>query len=116
MARRLLPLLLVAHATALSAQMPPVTVPKGHWRAEISGGFMTGFDCYRGGTKEDLAYDFERESLGSSFFPALVPADSILRKIAGFDDARIGLGTTSASWSVTTGTMGLGLAYGIFSN
>ena len=108
-------LLLAAHTAPLLAQLPPLTVPKGHWRAEITGNLQTASQRYRNGSKEDLAFDFERDNLGSNFFPALIPADSLLRKIAGFDDARIGLGATSASWSVTTGTAGVGLAYGLFS-
>ena len=116
MLRRFLPLLLLALNTGIaSAQMPPLTVPKGHWRTDISGGFFQAHQRYRAGTREDLAYDFEREKLGANFFPALVPADSLLQKIAGFSDATINLGTSSASWSVTTGTFGLGLAYGLFS-
>ena len=116
MLRRLLPLLLLATNVRISAaQMPPLTVPRGHWRADITGGFFTADQRWRAGAKENLAFDFERDRLGANFFPDLVPADSLLRKIAGFQDAQIDLGTSSASWSVTTGTFGLGLAYGVFS-
>ena len=111
----LLALLLAANTAPLLAQLPPLTVPKGHWRAEITGNLQTASERYRNGSKEDLAFDFERDNAGSNFFPALIPADSLLKKIAGFDDSRIRLGATSASWSVTTGTAGVGLAYGLFS-
>ena len=116
MLRYLLPLFLLAVNSGIAAsQMPPLTVPKRHWRAEITGSFFTASERHRAGHKEDLAFDFERASLGSNFFPALEPADSLLRKIAGFADASLNLGTSSASWAVTTGTAGLGLAYGVFS-
>ena len=106
---------LVANVARLTAQMPPLTVPKRHWRAEITGGFFMASERYRSGRTEDLAFDFERQALGSNFFPALEPADSLLQKIAGFSDATLNLGTSSSSWAVTTGTMGLGIAYGLFS-
>src|SRR5262245_30703883 len=116
MLRYLLPLLLLATNTGIAwSQMPPLTVPKRHWRAEISASFFTSRERYRAGSKEDLAFDFQRGTLGSNFFPALEPADSLLRKIAGFNDATLNLGASSASWSLTTGTAGLGLAYGLFS-
>lgn len=116
MLRYFLPALFLATNTVNSAaQMPPLTVPKGHWRADITGSFFTASERYRSGSREDLARDFERDALGSNFFPALEPADSLLRKIAGFSDASLNLGTSSASWAVTTGTAGLGIAYGIFS-
>jgi hypothetical protein len=116
MLRYFLPLLILALNTGIAAaQMPPLTVPKGHWRADITGSFFTADQRFRVGSKENLAADFERSTLGSNFFPALEPADSILRKIAGFSDATINLGSSAASWAVTTGTMGLGVAYGIFS-
>src|SRR5678815_251035 len=116
MLRYFLPLLFLATDAGISAaQMPPLTVPKGHWRADVTGSFFTARERYRSGTKEDLAFDFARDRLGSNFFPALIPADSLLQTIAGFSDATINLGTSSASWSVTTGTFGLGLAYGLFS-
>lgn len=107
--------LLVAPAPLL-AQMPPLTVPKGHWRADITGAFLSADHRYRNGTREGLAYDFTREAVGASFFPALEPADSLLEKITGLQGASaLNLGTTSATWMVTTGTMGVGLAYGLFS-
>ena len=116
MLRYFLPLLFLATDAGISAaQMPPLTVPKGHWRTDITGSFFTARERYRSGTKEDLAFDFARDRLGANFFPALIPADSLLQKIAGFNDATINLGASSASWSVTTGTFGLGLAYGLFS-
>ncbi len=108
-------LLVAVSAAPLLAQLPPVTVPKGHWRAEISGGFFVADHRLRNGSRESLARDFTRGELGSSFFPALQPADSLLRKITELNDARVALGATSASWAVTTGTFGLGLAYGVFS-
>lgn len=107
--------LLAARSAPLLAQLPPVTVPKGHWRAELTGSFVTADHRLRNGIRESLAYDFTRGELGSSFFPALEPADSLLRKITELNDARVALGATSASWAVTTGTAGLGLAYGVFS-
>ena len=101
MLRYFLPLLLLATHTGISAaQLPPLTVPRGHWRADITGSFFSASERYRSGTREDLAFDFERERLGSNFFPALIPADSLLQKIAGFTDATLNLGTSSASWSV----------------
>lgn len=107
--------LLAASSAPLLAQLPPVTVPKGHWRAEISGAFVVADYRLRNGMRESLGLDFSRGELGSSFFPALEPADSLLRKITDLNDARVALGETSASWAVTTGTFGLGLAYGVFS-
>jgi len=108
-------LLVAASAAPLAAQMPPVTVPKGHWRAELTGSFLVADHRYRSGTNEGLAYDFTRDAVGSSFFPALEPADSLIAKITGLTGANIGVGATSATWAVTTGTAGLGLAYGVFS-
>ena len=90
MLRYFLPLLFLATDAGISAaQMPPLTVPKGHWRTDITGSFFTARERYRSGTKEDLAFDFARDRLGSNFFPALIPADSLLQKIAGFNDATI---------------------------
>ena len=75
----LLALLLAANTAPLLAQLPPLTVPKGHWRAEITGNLQTASERYRNGSKEDLAFDFERDNAGSNFFPALIPADSLLK-------------------------------------
>jgi hypothetical protein len=97
----------------LEAQFPPLTVPRGLFRAELSGSFLSTHQRLRSGTDEALGTDFVTSALGRDFWPALEPADSLIRKITELSDPRLNLGATSASHQVTTGTLGLGLAYGL---
>jgi hypothetical protein len=98
------------------AQFPPLTVPKGLFRGEISGGFHTADRRFRAGESENLAADFVRAGLGVNFFPDLEPADELLRQLTGATGPQLDLGTSFATHQVTTGTFGLGLAYGLTSN
>ncbi len=100
-------------ASSGASQLPPLTVPKGRLRADITASFTTASERLRNGTRESLAADFVRAGLGSDFFAGLEPADSLLRQLTGLGDARIDLGASSASQLVTTGVGGVGLAYGM---
>ena len=97
----------------LVGQFPPLTVPKGLFRADLSGSFFTADRRFRAGESENLATDFVRTALGTNFFPDLEPADQLIRNITGATGPQLNLGTSSATHQVTTGTLGIGLAYGL---
>src|SRR4030095_6970413 len=90
----------------LEAQFSPLTVPRGLFRADLSGIFLSSHRRLRAGNDEQLGTDFITSALGRDFWPSLEPADSLIRKITNLDQARLNLGATSASHQVTTGTLG----------
>jgi hypothetical protein len=116
-ARPTVALLLLAALVAVpsAGQLAPLTVPKGLTRVEGFWGFATWDRRFHDGRDEPLAQDFIRDTLGSNFFPALTPADELLRRVTGIATARLNLGATSATQLVTVGSAGIGLAYGLTS-
>jgi hypothetical protein len=96
-----------------AAQFPPLTVPRGLFRAELTGTFASASQRLRNGETEPLGADFVRNALDSDFFGGLETADDLLQSITQLPDARINLGASSASHQVTVGTAGIGLAYGL---
>ncbi|HEX9165921.1 MAG TPA: hypothetical protein VF862_08425 [Gemmatimonadales bacterium] len=96
------------------AQLPPLTVPKGHLRMDLGGSFATWDRRFRQGQSEDAAQDFIRDAVGSDFWPGLKSGDSLLARITGITGA-LNLGSTTASQHVFVGSTSLGLAYGLTS-
>lgn len=100
--------------SAAHAQLPPLTVPKGHLRMDLGGSFNTWDRRFRLGQSEDAAQDFIRDAVGSDFWPGLRPGDSLLTRITGLTNV-LNLGSTTASQHVFVGSASLGLAYGLTS-
>ena len=102
-------------AGPLAAQLPPLTVPKRHVRVDLGGSFAAWDQRFLAGKLQPAAQDFMREQVGSDFFPALAPAESILARVTGLAGSRFDLGKTTATHFVTRGTTAFGLAYGLTS-
>lgn len=100
-------------AAPLAAQLPPLTVPRGHFRLDLTGSFLTADQRLRNGTTENLALDFVRAGAGSDLLGGLAAADEVLPRVTGVPGARLALGNTTASRMLTTGTGGIGLAWGV---
>lgn len=104
--------LLLAVATPATAQFPPLTAPKGQLRLDLGGTLSTWDRQFRAGLSVDAAADFITDEVGSAFWPALRPGDSLLAKITGLSGG-LQLGSTDATKQVYVGTASIGLAYGL---
>ncbi|MBS1242191.1 MAG: hypothetical protein H6R40_1618 [Gemmatimonadetes bacterium] len=100
-------LAVAALPSAAHAQLPPLTVPKGHLRMDLGASFNTWDRRFRLGQSEDAAQDFIRDAVGSDFWPGLRPGDSLITRITGLSNA-LNLGSTAASQHVFVGSMSLG--------
>lgn len=99
-------------ASALPAQMPPLTVPKGKFRFDVWGEFRDSDQRFFQGQRQELAQDFTTPALGSATIPFLRDAEARMAGL-GASGFRFNLGATEASSLVNIGTTGIGLAMGI---
>ena len=114
-ARRLsLLLLLCCSAIApLSAQLQPITVPRGLLRLEFGGRFDYWDRRYLDGTRQDAAGDFIRNPLDGAFLPTLAADEAALRRVTGAQAISLSLGASTGSMLVNVGTGNIGAAYGL---
>ena len=114
-ARRLVLLLFLScpAIAPLSAQLQPVTVPRGLLRLEFAGRFDYWDRRYLDGTKQDAAGDFIRNPLDGAFLPALAADEAALRRVAGNQGLSLSLGASTGSMLVNVGTGSIGAAYGL---
>lgn len=98
--------------SALPAQMPPLTVPKGKFRFDLWGEFRDSDQRFFQGERQDLAQDFTTPALGSATMPFLRDAEARIAGL-GVNGFQFNLGATEASSLVNIGTTGIGLAVGI---
>lgn len=103
----------VASTTALSAQLAPLTVPKGLLRLDLGGRLENWDKAYFGGQKQDAAGDFIRNPTTGSWLPALGETEQRLRSLTGVQALSLSLGKTSANMLVNVGTETIGAAYGL---
>jgi hypothetical protein len=89
------------------AQLPPLTVPKGHLRMDLGGSFATWDRRFRQGQSEDAAQDFIRDAVGSDFWPRTEVRRFALARITGITSA-LNLGSTTASQHLFVGSTSLG--------
>ena len=116
MSARRLPLLLLLCCPAiapLSAQLQPVTVPRGLLRLTFGGQFDYWDRRYLDGTRQDAAGDFIRNPLDGAFLPALAADEAALRRVAGGQAISLSLGGSTGSMLVNVGTGHIGAAYGL---
>ena len=115
-ARRQLSLLLLLCCPAiapLSAQLQPVTVPRGLIRLEFGGRFDYWDRRYLDGIRQDAAGDFIRNPFDGAFVPALAADEAALRRITGVPAHSLSLGGSTGSMQVSVGTGNIGAAYGL---
>ena len=116
MSARRLALLLVLCCPAippLSAQLQPITVPRGLLRLEFGGRFEYWDRRYLDGTRQDAAGDFIRNPLDGGFLPTLAADEAALRRVTGVPAISLSLGASSGSMLVNVGTGIIGAAYGL---
>ena len=112
---RLLALALLFAASPASAQLQPITVPKGLVRLEFGGRFDTWDKRFVDGTKEGAGGDFSRDPLGGAFLTTIANDQAELRRITGVQGITLSLGKSSSSILVNVGTGYIGASYGITS-
>ena len=105
--------LLAVTATTARSQLPPVGVPRGALRVQLGGEFNNFDQRYLNGVTQSYAKDFSQQALGSTFWPALAPTDTILGQIIGQSGYALDLGRTNASEEVTIGVASIDLALGV---
>ena len=110
---RLVTLALVSVVTASSAQLQPVTVPKGVFRLDLGGRFETWDTRWLDGTKQGAGGDFTSNPLGASFLSTIGAEQAELRRITGVQGITLSLGRSASSILVNVSTGGIGAAYGI---
>ena len=102
-------------AAPLSAQLAPITVPKGLLRLDFGGRFDNWDRRYNDGVKQDVASDFIFPSFDGRFLTPLDSAQAALRRVTGVQNLGLSLGKTTASMLVNVGTANIGAAYGLTS-
>jgi hypothetical protein len=102
-----------AAAPVASAQILPLTVPRGKLRWDFYGRFEEYDWRWRDGVREEAAGDFDRRSLDRTFLPGLAETEDRLRRITGLANLNLTLGSTRASKMVNLGTLGIGGAIGV---
>lgn len=107
-------LALAAAPVRAAAQLSPLTVPKGQVRFDLGGNLATWDRQFRSGQSESLAQDFTRDRIGTDFWPALRPGDSLLAKITGLPEG-LNVGATAATRHLYVGTANIGVAWGVTS-
>ena len=114
-ARRLALLLLLScpAIAPLSAQLQPVTVPRGLLRLEFGGRFDYWDRRYLEGSRQDAAGDFIRNPVDGAFLPALAADEAALRRVTGVQAISLSLGASTGSMLVNVGTGNIGAAYGL---
>ncbi len=96
----------------VSAQILPLTVPRGKLRWDFAGRFESFDWRWRDGIREEAAGDFNNKSLDRNFVPGLGDAEDRIKRIAGIN-ASLSLGTSQASEIVNRGMLGIGGAIGV---
>ena len=104
---------LLAPKGPLTAQITPVTVPKGQLRWDFSGQLESWDARWRDGVREEAAADFARANLDRTFIPGLGEAEQRLQRITGLSQLNLSLGRSIASQIVNRGTRGIGGAFGL---
>ncbi|HJR33702.1 MAG TPA: hypothetical protein VJ817_02045 [Gemmatimonadales bacterium] len=114
-ARRLAVLLFLScpPIAPLSAQLQPVTVPRGLLRLTFGGRFEYWDRRYLDGARQDAAGDFIRNPLDGGFLPTLAADEAALRRVTGVQAISLSLGASSGSMLVNVGTGNIGAAYGL---
>jgi hypothetical protein len=97
----------------LSAQIQPITVPKGKLRWDFYGRFESYDWRWNDGRREEAAGDFDAKPLDRNFIPDLGPTEDRLARITGLNNLGLTLGTSRSSKLVTVGTLGIGGAVGV---
>jgi hypothetical protein len=110
---RLAVLFLAATAPAASAQVLPLTVPRGKLRWDFFGRFESYDRRWNDGAREEAAGDFDGRVLDASFVPDLALSIDRFRRITGTPAFDLNLGTARASKIVNLGTLGIGGAVGV---
>jgi len=107
--------LLLAAGTPAAAQLPPLGVPRGKLRVELSGRFQDWSQRFRDGNKEDAAADFIRGNADAAWLPALTETEAALARIVGAPVPGLSLGRSDATLLASAGAAGVGLAFGLTS-
>ncbi|MGH7560030.1 MAG: hypothetical protein ACRENB_03315 [Gemmatimonadales bacterium] len=112
--RRLVPLALLAGlATPAFSQLPPLTVPKGLVRVELSGRFEHWSRRYLDGEKEEAAGAFIRSPADGRWLPTLAELEARLTGLLGTPSGPLSLGSSTSAVFAEAGTGGIGLAFGL---
>ena len=107
--------LLLAPCIRAEAQLPPLGVPRGKLRVELSGRFQDWNQRFRDGDKEDAAADFIRGTANAAWLPALGETEAVLARIVGAPTPGLSLGRSEAALLASAGAGGVGLAFGLTS-
>jgi hypothetical protein len=108
--------LLPLSALPLSAQLPPLTVPRGHLRIELAGRLDNWDRAWFHGIKQDAAGDVIRSPANGGLFPELGATEARIRAITGVQTPlSLSLGATTGNMLVNVGTEFIGAAYGVTS-
>jgi hypothetical protein len=110
---RALALIFVAAAVPLTAQLPPITVPKGLLRLDFGGRLDNWDRRYLNGVKQDAASDFIRNPVDGLWLPGLGEAEARLRLVTGVNALSLSLGQSTSTMLVNVGTGSIGAAYGV---
>lgn len=96
-----------------SAQILPLTVPKGRLRFDFWGDLKNYDQRFLNGTKTDAAGEYITSSVDPNFLPSLSDLDTQVKSLTGRSDLALSLGRTQANQLVNLGTAGLGAALGL---
>jgi hypothetical protein len=97
----------------LSAQLPPLGVPRGALRLEIDGGLESWDTRFLDGQKEGLGADLSSTALGSDRFPSLADAESRIARVTGITGYRLNLGRLTTDALADRGIANFGLSLGL---
>lgn len=97
----------------VSAQLPPIGVPRGVVRLELDGAIETSDRRFLDGHRESYAADLSSPALGSDRIPLLADADTRIGRVTGNPSYRINLGSLSTDAHADVGTGFLGLSLGL---
>ena len=99
---------------AAQAQLPPLGVPRGYLRLEVSGGLASAGERFDDGTREDYLADAASPALGSDVFPELADAEARWAAVLG-EPYRFDLGAFRANGYAEGGTLRAGASLGLSS-
>ena len=118
--RRLGALCCLLAPPAAVAQLPPVGVPPGVFRAEADGFFETWDEEFLDGDTRPLGARLAASGLGSALFPSLAGAEARIRDLTGLTAFQLDLGDLTADAHADRavanfgGTLGLTRSIAIF--
>jgi len=112
-ARRLAILACLLAPTAVHAQLAPVGVPAGVFRADLDGSMDIWDHQWHAGDREPLSAHISSPAAGSDILPSLSDADARIGRIIGQAGYRLNLGALSADAQAEDSRLYIGGAIGL---